>query len=528
MGYKVRKDTLSKKQTTDLYKLLNVKPKLNQFIIKNYRQNIPGLNFFYQTSEEPGFLNIPFKIAEGYLGVNPNQDNNHRPVKGTFKGTLFDYQKPIIEKCMQILNDTNTLILQAYTGFGKTVANTYIHTHLPNKTLAIVLVYIKGHAKQWRKAYETNTNMKVLVIDDDLVKKPLKVEMFKDVEVIITLYTRVTKIPTVVLDEIGELFIDEGHLFCTENKVPNILAIHPKRIIINTATVERERDHMERVLYMLAGMDNLVSCDIEKDFQVYKVITGLEVPDFRNKKGHKDFGQRHNWISDNDEFNMKIVMALYTICQDVGAKVLVTCGRVEHARRLNELFESYCNDRKVIVEKERNKLWRELRREAADYLKENKGIEEWISEEWNNMETGKKTKFRWTDEELSCLKEDYDISHDWLAGKKDEHINARVLFGNCQKIGTGYDVANFCDEFDGINYNVWFCLFSFATESVIYQNAGRVIFRTKDPIVYYVCYTDSMLKKHEKLAEKWFIKKGATVSSIKLDNMTWEDISEYY
>lgn len=484
MAFRILLKELNNTKKVQLKKMLTVRAEPNLFKMKKFKGSSKEVEFM--KFSDKGYIDIPFKMGSGLFKVAPNMNNRHRKAKGRFINELYDYQEPIVERCMEFINDNQTCILQAYTGFGKTIVSTFLHCNFPNKTLGLVMVALGDHAKQWKKAYENNTTMRVKVLENT---RKMSVSDFNHIDVIICLYTRVENIPTKILDRIGELFIDEGHLFCTQNKVSPLLSVHPKRIIVYTATLEREDDGMEKMIYMLTGKENMVMCDIIKDFTVYKVNTGLEVPDIRAKAGHRDYVARMTWISEDDRLNKMIVMHIYKLCQNTDNKILVTCCRVEHAQGLEEQFQEYCKERRHEIRAKR----RRFRKAGKEYRTEEK----------------------------------YRISSDWLAGNKKNHFDSRVIFGNTQKMGTGYDIANFCDDFDGINFNVWICLCSFKKKSVLYQNAGRVIFRTEDPIVYHYVHNDVIIKRHWGISQGWYKSKGATVKEKNLENLTWEDIDNY-
>lgn len=104
-----------------------------------------------------------------------------------------------------------------------------------------------------------------------------------------------------------------------------------------------------------------------------------------------------------------------------------------------------------------------------------------------------------------------------LCGSKSNHNNCRVLVATKPKASTGYDTANACPDFDGININMLLMVISSKQTE---QAFGRA-FRT-DTIPSLVFFVDnaSVFENHWKINEKW-----ATDPS-RVDKVVIEEVNE--
>lgn len=74
-----------------------------------------------------------------------------------------------------------------------------------------------------------------------------------------------------------------------------------------------------------------------------------------------------------------------------------------------------------------------------------------------------------------------NISVDYLVGTKNKYKNSRILVGTMSKIGTGFDEAMTCPDWDGKHSNMVMLTGSTKSFPVVEQTKGRI--RDKNPIV---------------------------------------------
>lgn len=87
------------------------------------------------------------------------------------------------------------------------------------------------------------------------------------------------------------------------------------------------------------------------------------------------------------------------------------------------------------------------------------------------------------------------IGCDYMCGSKMKYFNSKVLIGTVSKIGTGFDEATFCDDYDGVTIDMLIMMTSYKDPNVIEQAFGRV-FRAKNPVIYYLLDNDKLSTKH--------------------------------
>ena len=110
---------------------------------------------------------------------------------------------------------------------------------------------------------------------------------------------------------------------------------------------------------------------------------------------------------------------------------------------------------------------------------------------------------------LKNMNEKVDI----MIGSKREYEDSRILCGTISKIGTGFDEANACADFDGTRINLLIMTGTMKNEVLIEQTAGRC-FRAEFPSIIYLVDNNSISHKHWEVAEDWFISRNGTVKEI--------------
>ena len=259
-------------------------------------------------------LYLPFNYIQHTLGFKPNLKMPHQLFKSPFKGELRDYQVPVCEQAMKMLNMKQSTILNVYPSWGKTVGGIYLSTKLGYRTMIILASKL---IKVWTAAYAKFTpSAKVWVVE---AKKKIPEEW----DVVVCMVDRLHYIPCELKNTIGVLIIDECHMFCTQKRIEKVLQIHPRYIIALSATFERLNDCFHRGIEFICGKDKIIKY-YEGEFRAFRYGTGikLDLSELKQNDGSTDWNKYRSTISLNEERNALIVR-LTEMLVAKGLKVLI-------------------------------------------------------------------------------------------------------------------------------------------------------------------------------------------------------------
>lgn len=111
---------------------------------------------------------------------------------------------------------------------------------------------------------------------------------------------------------------------------------------------------------------------------------------------------------------------------------------------------------------------------------------------------------------LYGLCEHYGLDADTYAGPKKVYRDSRILIGNAQKIGTGFDQeAN--PNYQGERFDLLVICTSTKQANRLEQNVGRV-FRADMPNVIHLTDKNKQLKYHWNLQQKWYVEAKGQIS----------------
>lgn len=141
-GYHIKKSTLNKDKIEQIKKeltvtpvTLNIQPKKTAKTKENTKKTVDTSYTLY--TEDNKYLKVPI-----YYGIEKfgKVKNKMEKMEGNidFKGELRDYQKPIVEKCLEYMKENGGGLLSIPCGGGKTSIAIYIASILKLKTLVIV------------------------------------------------------------------------------------------------------------------------------------------------------------------------------------------------------------------------------------------------------------------------------------------------------------------------------------------------------------------------------------------------------
>lgn len=316
MACAISRSLINDEQALQIRSYLCLTPK----VIRNKynRNNLPDPVTFYQYVDQT--IHLPMAFAKKLMNVN-NDNNNFAKTGLTFTGQLRDYQIHVEDEAWNQLLKHGSTTLGLYPGFGKTILGAKLASR--TQLLTVVLVTSTILLGQWKKTFEDNTNSKVWIVGE---KSPPE-----KCNVIICMDTRYEQIPIETRNKVGVLIIDEAHLFCTPTRVGTLLAFHPKHVIIESASLERD-DEMERMIYAIAGTHNILRLS-EKPFTVYKVMTNIKPERKKNKVGDIDYLKLQK-ATLFDECRVEIIVNMIKI--NLNFKILILTSLVDHALLLYE------------------------------------------------------------------------------------------------------------------------------------------------------------------------------------------------
>lgn len=287
---------------------------------------------------------LPYTLTRLLLDRNLNFELTFPKVDLTFKGTLREEQVGFCKIMLEQLLTVGTTTMGVYPSAGKTIMGAYLGSEM-GLTIC-VMITLKPLIKQWRQTFETFTNVSVqdgsLWLVGEKLDKDKRSEsnefIPKDldrIKVLICMDERLGKIPVSLASRIGTVIFDEAHQFCVPSRIGCWMFFQPRYIIIETATVERPDDGMERVIYASAGVWG-VSKKSDKVYPVYKVETQIKGIREPGKKG-PNYTKLVQSILYDDRTN-QIILAI--IKNFPTKKILILTKETKHIDVLFDLINS--------------------------------------------------------------------------------------------------------------------------------------------------------------------------------------------
>jgi hypothetical protein len=317
MAYALKRSSISPEIENTIRSRLCLQPDVPKSKYNRAAQPEPVL--FYRNDND--VIHLPYLFAASLLQICPNIDINFPRVTIDFTGKLRENQISVESESWDQLQSLGTSTIGVDPGFGKTVLGAKLSSRA--KLLTVVFVHREILTVQWKKTFEDNTNAGVWVVGD---KNPPSA-----CDVIICMDTRWNLIPKHMRDMVGFLIIDEAHAFCTPTHVDALLAFHPKYILAETATLERD-DGMHAMIIAICG-DHGVYRENNKPFAVIKINTNTKPVRKLNYQGGVDWAALVR-VTLLDERRNKIILNL--VAANPNNTVLILTSLVDHAMLLNE------------------------------------------------------------------------------------------------------------------------------------------------------------------------------------------------
>ena len=235
----------------------------------------------YYEKDGKAYINIPYDYGCKLFGV---PKFNHPDVRYTFHGgfdKLYESQIQPTKDAINYIQNKGTVILNLFTGAGKTIVAAYLASLTHKLTLILYTGDIIG--KQWIKTFEDFTNARVWFID----QRGKSLPPAGGAHVVVCMDTRLHWLDQDYVDKIGTVIIDEVHTFCTPERVKCILGVTPQFVIAASATITRG-DGLHSIIHSVCGQ-NIVRRISTKPFKVYKYLTGIRIDAKQNLNGILDW-----------------------------------------------------------------------------------------------------------------------------------------------------------------------------------------------------------------------------------------------
>ena len=320
MAYAIAREKISSEVASTIRKMLTIMPKTSGFNKYSQGAVIEPIVFY---KLEDGIVHIPYLFAASLFQIIPNDDISYPKLEWKFTGQLRDKQVEVEATSWKQLSAYGTSTLGLYPGFGKTILGAKLASR--TQLLTVVLVHREPLVKQWKATFEEFTDAKVWCVGE---KNPPST-----CDVIVCMDTRWSLIKTELRDRVGFLIIDEAHAFCTPSHVQCLLSFHPKYILAESATLERD-DGMESMMYAICGTHGVYR-EFEGNFSVIKVNTGFKPARKQNSRQGTDWSALVNESLFCENRNKLIVEFVKT---NLSRTILILTSVVKHAELLNSML----------------------------------------------------------------------------------------------------------------------------------------------------------------------------------------------
>ena len=283
------------------------------------------------TSPSSGEILLPLtfgkKLFQSEIEQKKLKVMTHQDYPFQFTKTLLPYQEPIAKDAVKNLEEKYTILLNLYTGFGKTIMGAYLSAHLKKRTLVLSTQSILP--KQWEETFHTFTDAKVEVYDGSKRKYPSD-----HAQVVICTSGVLKNMPYEIRRTFGTVLFDEVHSFCTRTRIYTTLLVEPTYIIAETATFERP-DGGEIMMRSVIGYNDVI-VPLKKKFNVYAVETNVAPEVVLDVRGKMIWSKYVSSLVKNEYRNDLIVS---WILNNHHRKILVLTDRKEMIEQISTRLE---------------------------------------------------------------------------------------------------------------------------------------------------------------------------------------------
>ena len=420
-------------------------------------ENIVSLPFVFGMSS---VLSDPEHISvDKHSHMNPE----HSLVKNyKFNTDLRKYQKDIVEETHQILREDKSILLELYTGFGKTVITCHMCCTILNKSrqesqnvsgydkesqnasgydnesrqesqnvsgydkfdnIILILVNSTLIKEQWINTFSTMSNIELFNINVQTIDS---VDLTKNKCFIIMKTYLVNHKSILDIVRPTHLIVDEADTFCTVVGIRSILSVFPQYIILLTAT-EQRMDNNNRFLKYLYKRK------ITKVFSGKLMVRKIQTM-FKPKISVEKYSGRINWVDvvsslcENSERNKFIIKIASSFIQ-AGRKILILTKRTQHVETLSEMASNI------------------------------------------------------------------GLVNSKFYGSETSYNDSMLIIGTDKKLNRGFDEKSICQDFNNMRIDCLIMTYTIRNPYSLIQTIGRVV-RSDNPVLIQLIDNHNILRKH--------------------------------
>ena len=306
------------------YNTKDIKPEISEKIHKDLeikleskfggssRFNSNPVRYIYPYQVLNEIIKLPFAYTSSVLKLDRRGTNEFDKMNVTFEKDLRPEQKLVKKEAIKHLNNTGSVLLSMYCGFGKSATSMKIACSIGLKTLIIVnkLVLIK----QWEEGIKNFCPSAVIQ------KLSTKSKFNNEADFYIINAQNIEKLGNEFFESIGTVIVDEAHMIMAETLSRSMQYLYPRYLIGLTATPYRP-DGLNVLLDIYFGKNKIIRT-LSREHTVYKIDTGF------TPEVELTVNNRVNWgaILDSqakDEDRNDIILTLIQYFSDRNILVLV-------------------------------------------------------------------------------------------------------------------------------------------------------------------------------------------------------------
>ena len=341
MSVLIKLKNLNNYQNELIFNHLQIKKQFDEEKNNNFITNTEDINLFKKyTINNEYCLAIPKSFHYQYLQTIPSALYTLYPKINinNCNINLLPRQLEIREETLNILNNSKSLLLSLYTGFGKTIFAIYLLFKIKLKT--IILCHRNIIIKQWVDSINKYLpDLDIYILDN----KPNNKTRIIECDIMIANPINIPKLELNNYLNFGLLIIDEVHTICTESFSKCLFYIFPKYMIGLSATPERS-DGMDKIIQYFIGPDVIVK-KMSREFNVYKFQTGIKIESKLTSQGTIDWNSVLDIQCNNQKRNNIIVNLVRYF---INRTILILVKRKDHALLLKKLLLENDIDEKDI------------------------------------------------------------------------------------------------------------------------------------------------------------------------------------
>ena len=334
MAFSLEKSSVSKKLKRQIVRELTVWEEKTEYNIKPSSHSA-----FYETETD---IYLPIGQWENYLGKFPYPPSDYERTKAKFTATLYTKesdpkergrdQDVVVSTAMKRLKKFHSVLISAFTGFGKTLTAVCLLAKLKYKTA--ILCHLDKVKEQWPDEIEkfTGGTCKVQMVKGS---KPLD----PDADVYIFGIFKAAKFSPEELESIGLVIVDEIHLCTTKAFTNSLLKFTPRYLVGLSATPDR-KDGMDKLFdFYFGDPRNYIFRKEVKNFTVIKYQT-LYKPTIkyvtRFGKTIPDWCTAINSIEYNEERQKEIAQIAIDNPKE---KIIILCNRINQTNGIYDILD---------------------------------------------------------------------------------------------------------------------------------------------------------------------------------------------